>query len=108
MLTGPPTAPDQFVTRNGGPAASDPDTDLYPGNPRAGFDFVRPYLAKVLSDTLGLDLTFVDVEFTLAASVPAMAGLVEIAETSLQTAHRRAAAVARGSQLSARAAPLAA
>ena len=74
-----------------------------PGTPREGFDFVRPYLTKVLADTLGLELTFVDVELTLAATVPAMAGLIETAETSLQQAHRRADILARAT-----AAPLAA
>lgn len=66
-----------------------------PGTPRAEFDFVRPYLTKVLSDTLGLDLTFVDVELTLAPIVPAMAGLVEMSENSLQQAHRRADTLAQ-------------
>lgn len=70
-----------------------------PGTPRAGFDFVRPYLTKVLSDTLSLDLTFVDVELTLAASVPAMAGLVEMSETSLQHAHGRADTLAQATAL---------
>ena len=61
-----------------------------PGTPRADFDFVRPYLTKVLVDSLALDVEFIAVELTLAAHVPAMAGLVELGEQSRRDAHARA------------------
>lgn len=61
-----------------------------PGTPRADFDFVRPYLTKVLVDSLALEVEFIGVELTLAAHVPAMAGLVEMGEQSRRDAHVRA------------------
>ena len=66
-----------------------------PDSPRADFDFVRPYLTKVLVDTLGLEVEFIPVELTLAPHVPAMAGLIEIGEQSLRTAYTRADTLAR-------------
>ena len=68
-----------------------------PGTPRASFDFVRPYLAKVLGESLGLELSFVDVELTLAPYVPAMAGLIELGEKSRDAAHHRARTLASAS-----------
>lgn len=78
-----------------------------PGTPRADFDFVRPYLTKVLVDSLGLDVEFVAVELTLAPYVPAMAGLVELGEQSLRDAHARAEHLAGPAGDHGRAVPLA-
>jgi FMN-dependent NADH-azoreductase len=61
-----------------------------PGTPRESFDFVRPYLTKVLEETLGLQVELISVELTLASSVPAMAGLVPLAEQSHEQALTRA------------------
>ena len=66
-----------------------------PGTPRESWDFVRPYLAKVLGEALGLVVEFVPVELTLAPVVPAMASLVPLAEQSREAAHRQADARAR-------------
>lgn len=61
-----------------------------PGTPREDWDFVRPYLTKVLGQSLGLQVEFVTVELTLAAVVPAMAGLIPLAEQSVAAAHKAA------------------
>ncbi len=61
-----------------------------PGTPRAGWDHATPYLQRILADNWGMDVTTVIADLTLAASTPAMAGLVGIAEQSLATAHREA------------------
>lgn len=66
-----------------------------PGTPRESWDFVRPYLAKVLGEALGLVVEFVAVELTLAPVVPAMASLVPLAERSREAAHQQAGARAR-------------
>lgn len=58
-----------------------------PGTPRESWDFVRPYLTKVLGENLGLQLEIVSVELTLAATVPAMAELIPLAEQSSAAAH---------------------
>lgn len=80
------------VLRNDGspsPAAGRPATVVVsfgggygPGTPREDWDFVRPYLTKVLGETLGLEVEFVAVELTLASTVPAMAELIPLAEQS--------------------------
>lgn len=70
-----------------------------PGTPKAEFDFVRPYLTKVLADTLGLEVEVITVELTMAPAVPAMAGLVELGKQSRQDAHARADTLARGTAL---------
>ncbi len=68
-----------------------------PGTPRARFDFVRPYLTAVLADTLGLDVEVIVVELTLAAEVPAMAGLVELGVQSRRNASTSARQLATAS-----------
>lgn len=70
-----------------------------PRTPRADFDFVRPYLSKVLSDTLGLEVEFITVELTFAAHVPAMAELSGLARISHQAAHERATTLGRATAL---------
>lgn len=61
-----------------------------PGTPREGFEFVQNYLEKVLGDMLGLDVEFIVPELTSARTNPAMAGLVEKADTSRAKAHEDA------------------
>lgn len=49
-----------------------------PGVPREGWDHLKPYLDAVFSGILGMDVSFVSVELTLAASTPGMEDLVEL------------------------------
>ncbi|MBO1415027.1 FMN-dependent NADH-azoreductase [Streptomyces sp. FH025] len=69
-----------------------------PGAPREPFEFVTTYLEKVLTGMLGLEVDFIVPEFTLAASVPAMADFVPQAAASkaqaLEQATRRGKEVA--------------
>ncbi|MFJ3335001.1 FMN-dependent NADH-azoreductase [Streptomyces sp. NPDC086766] len=53
-----------------------------PGTPRDGLDFVVPYLEKVLTVGMGLEVEFIVPELTLAHADPAMAHLVDLAEAS--------------------------
>jgi FMN-dependent NADH-azoreductase len=66
-----------------------------PGTPRAGWDFVQPYLETVLSKALGLDVTFIKAQLTLAESTPAMADLIPAAKEQRVAAHTAADAHAR-------------
>lgn len=61
-----------------------------PGSPRESWDFVDPYLTKVLDEALGLDLRVISAELTLAEKVPAMEGLRGLAAESLANAHETA------------------
>jgi len=60
------------------------------GTPREGWDHAEPYVMRVLSDVLKLDVTVVTAELTLAGVVPAMAHLQEQATESLRLANRDA------------------
>ncbi len=71
-----------------------------PGTPRHGWDHATPYLERLLGDNWGMTVTTIIADLTLAATNPAMAGLVGVAEQSLATAHREA--VAHGTELAAR------
>jgi FMN-dependent NADH-azoreductase len=62
-----------------------------PGTPREGFEFVQTYLEAVLKDTLGLDLTFIVPELTMAPRNPAMSTLVPLYEASRKRAFEDAA-----------------
>jgi FMN-dependent NADH-azoreductase len=67
-----------------------------PGTPRESYEFVTTYLAKVLGPGgLGLDVTFIVPELTLAPIVPDMADLIGLSEASKAAAHADAAAKAR-------------
>jgi FMN-dependent NADH-azoreductase len=72
-----------------------------PGMPREGWDFVQPYLETVLAKALGLDLTIIKTQLTLAERNPAMAGLIPQAKQQLSEAHTLAEAHGRtvGSRL---------
>ncbi|MEU1320546.1 FMN-dependent NADH-azoreductase [Streptomyces tibetensis] len=52
------------------------------GTPQHGNDYVQSYLQQALGTGLGLDVTFIVPELTLAPTVPAMADLIPLFETS--------------------------
>ena len=60
--------------------------------PREGWDHATPYLLRILADVWGADVTLIEAELTLASTVPAMAGLIPLAEASKSDAHDRARA----------------
>jgi FMN-dependent NADH-azoreductase len=62
------------------------------GAPRHGFDYVVPVLEALLGheDMLGLDVTTVIPELTMAPHAPALAALLPKHETSMADAHDRA------------------
>lgn len=66
-----------------------------PGTPREGFEFVQNYLEKLLTAMFGAEVDFIVPELTLAASQPAMAELVPLAETSRTKALDEAASKAK-------------
>ncbi|MBS2964342.1 NAD(P)H-dependent oxidoreductase [Actinocrinis puniceicyclus] len=66
-----------------------------PGAPRAGWDFVQPYLETVLGEALGFDLNVIKVQLTLAERNPAMAQLIPAAKQLREAAHSAAQAGAR-------------
>jgi FMN-dependent NADH-azoreductase len=67
-----------------------------PGTPRESYEFVTTYLEKVLGEgSLGLDVSFVVPELTLAPVVPAMADLIELSQASKAKAHEEAAGHAK-------------
>ncbi|MDH6134583.1 FMN-dependent NADH-azoreductase [Kitasatospora sp. MAA4] len=67
------------------------------GSPRASFEFATNYLEKVLTELLGLEVSLVVPEFTMAGVNPALADFVETAEASKAKAHQDAAAFAKAS-----------
>ena len=66
-----------------------------PGTPREGMEFVKNYLASVLSEHLGITPEFITIELTLAAVKPAMADLIPQAEASRAAALEQAGMKAR-------------
>jgi FMN-dependent NADH-azoreductase len=66
-----------------------------PGTPREGWDFVQPYLDTVLGKALGLDLTFIKAQLTLAESNPKMAEFIPVAKEIRAAAHETAQSHAR-------------
>jgi FMN-dependent NADH-azoreductase len=66
-----------------------------PGTPREGMEFVKNYLAGVLSAHLGITPEFITIQLTLAPSVPEMAELIPLAEQSRAEALEQADAKAR-------------
>lgn len=63
-------------------------------------EFVQNYLDGVLTEMFGAEVDFIVPELTLAASVPAMAGLIPLAEASY--AQALADAESKGKSASAR------
>lgn len=89
---------------NGSPAAGRPAVVISargggygPGTPNHGLDHVVPFLEVVLghSHTLGLDVSTVTPELTLAPHTPAMTPLIPLHEASLAEAHGQAQSLAR-------------
>ncbi|MEV5506212.1 FMN-dependent NADH-azoreductase [Streptomyces orinoci] len=62
-----------------------------PGTPREGFEYVQNYLRAALTDMLAMDVDFIVPELTLAATNPAMAELIPLAEASRAKALAEAA-----------------
>ncbi|MFB7322144.1 MULTISPECIES: FMN-dependent NADH-azoreductase [unclassified Streptomyces] len=62
-----------------------------PGTPREGMDFAAPYLEKVLTTLLHLDVHVITPELTLAKVNPAMSELIPLADASSEQAHAQAA-----------------
>jgi FMN-dependent NADH-azoreductase len=60
------------------------------GTPRAGWDFVQPYLETVLVKAMGLDLTVIKAQLTLAERNPAMAELIPASHQQREAAHAAA------------------
>lgn len=67
----------------------------FPGSPREGWDFVQPYLETVLGKAMGLDVTFVTAQLTLAERNPAMAELIPQSKELRAQAHEQAETSAR-------------
>ncbi|MFJ6691754.1 FMN-dependent NADH-azoreductase [Streptomyces sp. NPDC091294] len=67
-----------------------------PGAPREGLDYLVPTLETVLGheDLLGLDVTTVTPELTMALHAPALASLLPLHEASMAAAHDHARALA--------------
>ncbi|MGW7361888.1 FMN-dependent NADH-azoreductase [Streptomyces sp. NPDC054841] len=61
-----------------------------PGTPNHGKDFVVPALETILHDMLGLEVTSLTPELTMAPLVPALTHLVPLHEASLAEAHQQA------------------
>ncbi|WP_405778776.1 FMN-dependent NADH-azoreductase [Streptomyces sp. NBC_00859] len=66
-----------------------------PGTPREGFEFVQNYLEKLLTGMFGAEVDFIIPELTLAASQPAMAEFIPLAEASRTKALEDAASKAK-------------
>jgi FMN-dependent NADH-azoreductase len=64
------------------------------GTPNAGLDFVTPVLTQVLGAALGMDVTFVVAELTLAQRIPAMGEFIAEHRTGLAKAQAELEALA--------------
>ncbi|MGW4945645.1 FMN-dependent NADH-azoreductase [Actinoplanes sp. NPDC004185] len=84
LLDGKPTI---LVTSRGG--------GYGPGTPREGWDHNTGYLRRIVADVWGAELTVIEQELTLAAVTPAMASLLETADTLRRDAHEAAAQAGR-------------
>ncbi|QNP74274.1 NAD(P)H-dependent oxidoreductase [Streptomyces roseirectus] len=66
-----------------------------PGTPRESFEYVRNYLAAVLTEALGLDVDFIVPELTMAPHNPALAPFLHLFEESRARALDEAASKAK-------------
>jgi FMN-dependent NADH-azoreductase len=57
------------------------------GTPREGWDFVQPFLETVLGKAMGLDVTVIKAQLTLAERSPAMAELIPASIQQREAAH---------------------
>jgi FMN-dependent NADH-azoreductase len=62
-----------------------------PGTPKEGWDYNSPYVKRILSEVLHLDVHVAEAELTLADVNPAMATLRDLAADLLKAGHERAA-----------------
>jgi FMN-dependent NADH-azoreductase len=69
--------------------------DFSPGTVDAGYDSLAPYLTTMLGYTLGMDVTVVSAQLTLAEAAPWMAHLADQARQSRADAEQAAAERAR-------------
>ncbi|MFF1630327.1 MULTISPECIES: FMN-dependent NADH-azoreductase [unclassified Streptomyces] len=92
-----------FAVANGAPTAGRPAVVISargggygPGSPNEGKDYLVPTLETILGwdHMLGLDVTTLTPELTMAPDVPAMAELVPLHEKSLTAAHEHAGRLA--------------
>ncbi|MFT4228011.1 FMN-dependent NADH-azoreductase [Micropruina sp.] len=84
LLDGTPTV--LIATRGGG---------YGPGTPKEGWDHSIDYLRRIVGEVWGADLTVIERELTLARVSPAMASLVELADSLQQQAEQAAVAAGR-------------
>ncbi|HVV08195.1 FMN-dependent NADH-azoreductase [Amycolatopsis sp.] len=61
----------------------------YAGTPDAGKDHTVPPIVQILGDSMGMDVTVVTADLTLAARIPAMAPLADTARENLEAARTR-------------------
>ncbi|WP_043809511.1 NAD(P)H-dependent oxidoreductase [Rhodococcus triatomae] len=66
-----------------------------PGTPGAGTDFATPALQQVLGQSMGMAVTVVPVELTLASRIPALGAFVDQAEASRAAARAAVTDLAR-------------
>ncbi len=66
-----------------------------PGTPREGWDFVQPYLETGLGKALGLEVSVIKAQLTLAERNPAMAELIPASKQLRAAAHEAAESRAR-------------
>ncbi|MBO3749078.1 NAD(P)H-dependent oxidoreductase [Streptosporangiaceae bacterium NEAU-GS5] len=66
-----------------------------PGAPKEGWDYVEPYLTRILSEVFRFDLHVITAELTLADRKPELADLRGVAAENRERAHTAARARAR-------------
>lgn len=67
-----------------------------PGDPDEGLDHTVPPLQQVLGTSLGMDVTVVTAEYTLAGRIPALEPMTERSTASLDAARERVQRLAHG------------
>lgn len=67
-----------------------------PGTPREGWDHGTGWLQRIFGDVLGLDVTLIESELTLAPITPGMEDLRDLADSNLRDAHRSARELGSG------------
>ena len=67
-----------------------PGAGYGPGSPGEGWDHTVPPIERVFGQSLGMDVSIIAAEFTLASRVPARAPLRDKARADLEAARRAA------------------